>query len=121
MDICCPRNPFLSDYPDYFNVGEWPRNDFEDYISRHPDISWEHVHDVLSYFDVMNLSQWVTCPVMMGIGVQDPTCPPRTNMADYNNLSSSEKVLRVFGECRHGVEPGYNAELSEWINKHMLY
>ncbi|MDR3235139.1 MAG: acetylxylan esterase [Prevotellaceae bacterium] len=100
-----PHIPFLSDYRDYFKIAAWPKNDLDEYVSKHPETSLEKIYDVLSYFDVKNLAQWITCPVIMGIGVQDEICPPHTNFAVFNQVKS-RKTWVAYPTLGHTHEVG---------------
>jgi len=59
-------------------------------------------YDMLTYYDVKNFAPWITCPVIMGVGLQDPICPPRTNFAPYNLLKGEKRYL-IYPETGHGV------------------
>jgi cephalosporin-C deacetylase-like acetyl esterase len=91
VKVCAPNVPFLSDYRDYFRIADWPGSDFDNYAKTHPDFDWNHVYDLLTYFDIKNLAQWIECPLWMAIGVQDPTCPPHINFAAYNQVKSEKQ------------------------------
>jgi cephalosporin-C deacetylase-like acetyl esterase len=80
IKACAPGIPFLSDYRNYFKIVPWPRSSFETYRKNHPDVSWEHIYKVLAYFDIKNLAPLISCPLLMGIGVQDNVCPPHINL-----------------------------------------
>lgn len=101
-----PRIPFLSDFRDYFRICPWPRSVFEEYLERHPDENWEKIYDVLSYFDIKNLAGRITCPIIMGVGLQDETCPPHTNFAGYNQIHS-EKKYYVYPNQKHSVDDSW--------------
>ncbi|MDR1527774.1 MAG: acetylxylan esterase, partial [Dysgonamonadaceae bacterium] len=55
---------------------------------------------VLSYFDIKNLAGWIQCPIIMSAGLQDEICPPHTNFAGYN-LITSEKQYRIHHDHGH--------------------
>ncbi|MCW0484731.1 acetylxylan esterase [Gaoshiqia sediminis] len=93
VKVAAPGIPFLSDYPDYFRIAPWPKSDFDAYMAEHPEAKWEDVYDVLTYFDIKNLAQWIKCPLYMGIGVQDNVCPPHINFAAYNQVKSEKKWM----------------------------
>ncbi|MDR3297159.1 MAG: acetylxylan esterase [Prevotellaceae bacterium] len=119
---CVPRNPFLCDYRGYFSIAPWPRSEFEEYLRRfHPDshdYRWTKIYDVLSYFDVKNLSPWITCPVYMGIGVQDEICPPRTNFAGYNALRSA-KQWHADAEFAHSTSNWFWDAMMGWFGERL--
>jgi cephalosporin-C deacetylase-like acetyl esterase len=102
VKAAAPTIPFLSDYQDYFKITHWPRSDFEYYLQQHPEADWEEIYSLLSYFDIKNLTQWIECPVIMGIGVQDEVCPPHTNFAAFNHVTSEKKWM-AFPEHGHSV------------------
>jgi cephalosporin-C deacetylase len=90
--ICAaaPSIPFLSDYPDYFKIVHWPAQPILN-KQREMGLSDEHLYTLLSYFDIKNLAGWIRCPVIMGVGLQDEVCPPHTNFAGFNRISSEKK------------------------------
>ncbi|SHE39711.1 acetylxylan esterase [Dysgonomonas macrotermitis] len=102
VKVAAPNIPFLSDYRDYFKIVNWPRSDFDNYMKEHPEAKWDNVYDLLTYFDIKNLAQWIECPVLMGIGVQDEVCPPHINFAAYNQVKS-EKRWMAFPHHGHSV------------------
>lgn len=102
VKVAAPNIPFLSDYPDYFNIAPWPKSDFDNYMKEYPEAKWSDIYQLMSYFDIKNLTQWITCPVIMGIGVQDNVCPPHTNFAAYNQIKSEKKWI-AFPEYGHSV------------------
>jgi len=107
VKVAAPNIPFLSDYRDYFKITHWPREDFERYMSEHPEAGWEDIYSLLTYFDIKNLAQWIECPLLMGIGVQDDVCPPHINFAAYNQVKS-EKRWMAFPEFGHSVGKEFN-------------
>ena len=88
----CPDVPFLSDFKDYFNIVPWPGNSVKGEAAK-LGISDPQLYKTLSYFDIKNFTSKITCPVLMAFGLQDGTCPPRTNFAGYNNIKSEKKYI----------------------------
>ena len=115
-----PAVPFLGDYPDYARIVWWPVHEGLD-EARAQGISDEDFLETLRYFDIKNFAPRIKCPVYMAWGLQDPTCPPHTNFAIYNNLGSSEKHYICIPTCGHAMwlEPAWppvrNAFLSRFI------
>lgn len=102
IKAAAPYIPFLSDFRDYFTICPWPRSVFENYLKEHTDTNWEKIYDVLSYFDIKNLAGQITCPIIMGIGLQDEICPPHTNFAGYNRIGS-DKIYVAYPNNQHNV------------------
>lgn len=99
-----PYIPFLSDYRDYFRIAPWPASAVKE-AARELGLNEEQMYGNLTYFDIKNFARRIECPVLMGIGLQDPTCPPHTNMSSYN-LIESPKELVIYPDCGHTVDYG---------------
>lgn len=116
VKVAAPTIPFLSDFPDYFKIGSWPKSDFDIYMENHPGVNWNDIYNLLTYFDIKNLAQWIECPLIMGIGVQDEVCPPHINFAAYNQVRS-EKCWLAFPEFGHSVGRAYNDAAKSFIKE----
>ena len=103
-----PAVPFLGDYRDYYKIVWWPVHEVTDAADAE-GLDRDALFDTLAYFDIKNLAPRVKCPAYMAFGLQDPTCPPHTNFAIYNNLGSSEKHYLCVPTCGHGMwlEPAW--------------
>ena len=99
-----PYIPFLNDYRDYFSIVDWPAQPVREQAAK-LGMSEEQMFANVRYVDVKNLARRIKCPVLMGIGLQDPVCPPHTNMASYN-LIESPKELVIYPQCGHWVDYG---------------
>lgn len=96
-----PAVPFLSDYPHYAKLADWPvREALRAWSDQ--GISEEDAMRTLSYFDIKNLTDKVKCPVYMAFGLQDQTCFPHTNFAGYNHVKS-EKHYYCVPTCGHAM------------------
>lgn len=105
--ICAaaPTIPFLSDYPDYFKIVHWPAQPILN-KQREMGISDEQLYKLLSYFDIKNLAGWIQCPIIMGVGLQDEVCPPHTNFAGFNRISS-QKEYHIYPLNGHNTPPSW--------------
>ena len=102
LKAIAPYIPFMSDFPDYFEIVHWPGDMIKEKASD-LGLTSEQLYKNLSYFDIKNLTPWINIPVLMGVGLQDPTCPPHTNFAGYNNLNG-EKEFIIYPTCGHTVD-----------------
>lgn len=111
-----PAVPFLGDYRDYYKIVWWPVHEVMETADAQ-GLDREEVYEMLSYFDIKNLAQWVECPAYMAFGLQDPTCPPHTNFAIYNNLGSREKHFWCVPTCGHAMwkEPSWPPVRDEFL------
>lgn len=109
---------FMSDFPDYFRIVEWPKHPVVD-KAKELGMSDEELYRNLSYFDIKNLAKWIECPIYLGIGLQDVTCPPHTNISGYNQLKG-ERELHVYRNYGHHVDYSHwNPTILEFYKKHM--
>lgn len=113
-----PSVPFMGDWEDYHKIVWWPVHEiFEEADAQ--GISNEDVLDMLTYFDVKNFTPYVECPVYMSFGIQDPTCPPHTNFAGFNNCGSSGKKYMCVPTCGHDMwrEKKWEEERAEFLRQ----
>lgn len=118
MCAIAPSVPFLGDFEDYHKIVWWPMHEiFEE--AEKEGLDRGHVLDVMSYFDVKNFTPYVKCPVYMAFGMQDPTCPPHTNFAEYNNCGSADKKYMCVPTCGHDMwkEKAWSAAREEFFNE----
>lgn len=94
-----PSIPFLSDFPHYYRIkenvneiDEWPMNILNQYMKKY-NLSKEDAFQNLSYFDIKNLTGKIKCPILMSVGLQDPTCPPHINFAAFNQVMSPKEYV----------------------------
>jgi len=106
--------PFLCDFPAAVRPEAiWPYDQLRDYLEKHPD-QRDQAFETLSYYDVANLSAWVKCPVLFGIGLQDKICPPETTIVAYNRIPGT-KILRLYGLAGHGGPGRFQSEVYEYF------
>ena len=103
--------PFLGDWPDYARIARWPMKKVLDAADKQ-GVSREDLFTMLSYFDAKNFAHLIKCPVFMGFGLQDRTCPPHINFATYNNLKVKEKHWLGIAKCDHHIW-----EQEAWISQ----
>jgi cephalosporin-C deacetylase len=56
----------------------------------------------------------ITCPVFLGLGLQDEVCPAATIFAVYNRLSGP-KSYRSYADAGHWVEPSHQLDKRSWV------
>ena len=97
-----PAIPFMGDFPDYFQVGNWPASVA---MANQGTMTDSEMYAFLSYFDTKNLATMIKCPVITSIGLQDNVCPPHTNIAPYNNVKTpaADKQIVFNPELAHQV------------------
>ena len=103
FNAIAPAIPFMGDFPDYFDITNWPASVARENQGTMTD---EEMFAFLSYFDTKNLATMVSCPVITSIGLQDNVCPPHTNIAPYNNVQTADADKQIV----------YNPELGHQVN-----
>jgi cephalosporin-C deacetylase-like acetyl esterase len=116
IDLCVPHVPFLSDFRDYFRIAGWPAGEFEQYFEEHPEVSEEQVYRNLSYIDIKNLAPWIKAPVLMSVGLMDPTCPPHINFAAFNQLRVPGSYV-VYPYAGHSLPADYHGVMMDYIRR----
>ena len=114
--FCAPDIPWLGDWGGYLETADWPQKNYPKLCETRPDLTFDGINRFLSYFDTMNMAAWITCPVLMSVGLQDDVCPPRTSFATYNAVTSP-KEYRVYPFAGHGVWREHGKLKDAWMSK----
>jgi cephalosporin-C deacetylase-like acetyl esterase len=115
--LCAPDIAFLCDWVKYFKASHWPEMD--DWVKAKPSRTWKTTLETLSYFDTLNLADRIRCPVLFGIGLQDPVCPAATIFAVYQRISSP-KEYRVYRDAGHWVDKRHERTRRKWMRDHFI-
>jgi len=117
-----PRLPFLSDFPVYYKIkenvneiDEWPMNLLNQYMAKYA-LSKESTFRNLSYFDIKNLAGKIKCPVLMCVGLQDPTCPPSINFAAFNQVQQPKEYM-ILKNNGHYSDATFITYKDAWFKK----
>lgn len=70
------------------------------------------VHEASRYYDVANFASRITCPVLVGVGLLDETCPPEGILAAVNQIHSPLEVL-ILPESGHQNRNGSQKPFQE--------
>ena len=96
--------PFLSDYCRVRALDMMKDAYFElEYFFRQFDPIHEREEEIfnrLGYIDIQNLAPRIKAKVMMQTGLMDTVCPPSTQFATYNKITSPKEVV-IYPEYRH--------------------
>jgi cephalosporin-C deacetylase-like acetyl esterase len=63
------------------------------------------VREAGRYFDVANFTPNIKCPVLVGLGLIDETCPPAGIFAALNRVSAAEEVI-IYPKGAHNDDHG---------------
>ena len=114
--FCAPDIPWLGDWVGYLQTEYWGWENYPNLLKEHPDLTFSDVNHLLSYFDTMNMAEWIACPVLMSVGLQDRVCPPRTSFAPFNAVIS-QKEYRVYPFAGHSTWQQHSEIKDAWMAK----
>lgn len=105
-----PMFPFLCDYRRVWEMDQAKDayNELKEFF-RHHDPQHKREEELftrLGYIDVQHLAPRIEAEVMMGIGLADTVCPPSTQFAAYNKITS-EKLMEIYPDFAHENLPGF--------------
>ncbi len=104
-----PVFPFLSDYKRVWNMDQ-AKQAYEElaYYFRMFDPRHEREEEVftkLGYIDVQHLAPRIRAEVLLSTGLMDTVCPPSTQFAVYNKITSP-KSMDIYPDFAHEGLPG---------------
>jgi cephalosporin-C deacetylase len=74
--------------PDVGRKGGWPQW-YDNAWGRDP----QKVHEASRYYDVANFASRIKCPVLVGLGLIDETCPPAGVFAAANQIKEPAEIV----------------------------
>ncbi len=115
-----PAYPFLCDYQRVWEM-DLAKNAYEDIKAhfRMFDPRHERVREIftaLGYIDCQHLANRIRAEVLMGCGLMDEICPPSSQFAAYNKISSPKRVL-IYPDFGHESLPGFSDATFEFITQ----
>ena len=108
---CAPDYPYLSDYKRVWEM-DLDKGAYEGlrYYFRSCDPRHEHEDEIfekLGYIDIQHLAPRIRAKVLMGTGLMDTTCPPSTQFAAFNKITSEKQAL-VYPDYGHEFLKGHH-------------
>ena len=114
IDLCIADIPWLCDWVSYtrlIGIDE----DMQAWLDAKESRTEASVLRTLSYFDALNFGDLIECPTLMGVGLQDPICPPSTSFAVFNQIGAPHEY-RIYKDRGHGLGGAHY----EWVLGEML-
>ena len=101
--------------PEVGRAPGWPHWYFNTEGGKDP----EKVHEASRYYDIANFARHIKCPVLVGLGLRDETCPPSSVLAVANEITSPKEVVilpKSGHQDEHGTQGYYNQRrYSAWL------
>ena len=106
--------PFLCCFPEAMAMFQsCPYDELACYARAYPGEE-KRMLDTLRYFDAVNFAPRITCPMVVGIALDDEVCPPETSYAAYRALTG-HKELWLFPNSGHGNAHDYPGQERQWL------
>lgn len=111
VKLAAPTFPFLSDYKRVWdmdlaaNAYEELKTYFRQFDPRH--LRENEIFTKLGYIDIQNLAKRIKADILMGVGLMDNICPPSTQYATYNKITSNKKSI-IYPDFGHEGLPGFD-------------
>jgi cephalosporin-C deacetylase len=115
-----PVYPFLSDYKRVWEMDE-ARDayaELKDFF-RHSDPQHARenaIFENLGYIDIQYLASRIKAEVLWGTGLMDTICPPSSQFAAYNKITSPKRMA-IFPDFGHEELPGLNDQIFQFFLK----
>jgi cephalosporin-C deacetylase len=115
---CAPAFPFLSDYKRVWQMDQDKdayaelRDYFRHFDPRHQ--REDEVFTKLGYIDVQHLAPRIRAEVLLAVGLRDTICPPSTQFAAYNKITSPKSML-LYPDFGHEGLPGCSDAFLEFM------
>lgn len=114
IKLAAPVYPFLCDYRRAWDLDleERPYDEIRAYFRRRDPLHRreDEVFTRLGYVDAQHLAPRVAAKTVMTVSLSDRVCPPSTQFAAYNKLTS-EKSYRLYPDYEHESLPGTDDEI----------
>lgn len=118
IKLAAPVYPFLSDYKRVWemDLAERAYAEIREYLRAYDPLH-ERVDEMfnrLGYIDVHHLAPRIKARVLMSITLMDDVCPPSTQFAAYNAISSQKDKL-VYPDFKHERLPGNEDRILQFL------
>ena len=113
-----PVFPFLCDYLRTWEMDlakdayEEIRSFFRNFDPRHERET--EIWTRLGYIDQQHLAKRIRAEVLMGTGLMDTICPPSTQFAAFNKITSKKDVV-IYPDFGHEGLPGFNDRTMQFM------
>lgn len=116
---CAPIYPYLSDYKRVWEM-DLAKGAYEglSYYFRKFDPRHEREDEIfekLGYIDIQNISKRIKAEVLMATGLMDTICPPSTQFAAYNKITSKKQVV-IYPDYGHEGLLGHDSIVLEFFS-----
>jgi cephalosporin-C deacetylase len=120
LQRAAPVFPFLSDYKRVWEMDQAKDAyaELKEYF-RHFDplhARQDTIFEKLGYVDIEFLAPRIQAEVLWGIGLMDTICPPSSQFAAYNKITSP-KTMAIYPDFGHEGLPGHADQIFQFLMK----
>ncbi len=94
-------------------------NALAQYIRKHPERMDLFLKN-LSYFDSINHTENIKCPVLVGMGMSDPCCTPDTIYASFNKIKSEKRIINYPFSEHNAESEKFEIEAANFFKEYLL-
>lgn len=113
-----PVFPFLSDYQRVWEMDQAVNaySELKEYFRRFDPRHEKEAaaFEKLGYVDIQNLAPRIRAQICWPIGLADTICPPSTQFAAYNKITSPKSMV-IYPDFGHEGLPGVNDKIFEFL------
>ena len=114
-----PSISFLCDYRRVWEMDLAGKDAYAEIVEyfRHFDPRHEREEEIftkLGYIDDQHLAKRIRGRALIGVGLMDTVCPPSTQFAAYNRITSEKEIL-VYPDFAHEALPGFADRTFEFM------
>ena len=108
LNRCAPTFPFLCDYQRVWemDLAKDAYQELRDYFRRYDPLHAheEEIFTLLGYIDNQHIAHRIKAKTLMFTGLMDNICPPSTQFAAYNKITSPKEVV-IYPDYGHEYLP----------------
>jgi cephalosporin-C deacetylase len=122
VKLAAPVYPFLSDYQRTWEMDldvqayEELRQLFRRFDPRHERA--DEIFTTLGYIDIQHLAARIQARVLLTVGLMDTICPPSTQFAAYNKITSAKDLL-IYPDFGHETLPDLADRIFAFLSTHL--
>jgi cephalosporin-C deacetylase len=113
-----PYYPFLSDYKRVWSMDQAKDayKELQEYFRLFDPLHKNEniIFEKLGYIDIQYLANRIKADVLWGIGLMDTICPPSSQFAVYNKITS-RKSMDIYPDYGHEILPGLNDKCLQFM------
>jgi cephalosporin-C deacetylase len=118
IKLAAPVYPFLCDYQRVWemDLDKKAYEELQQYFRKFDPLHEreEEIFKKLGYIDVQHLAPRIGAEVYMGVGLMDDVCPPSTQFAAYNRITT-KKSLEIYPDFGHEGLPEHDDRIFQFL------